>query len=70
MKATYRKNALFAPPRRLQASPAGQWDHDEGGKSWGRIASLIETAKIKRIDPFAYLRSTLERIARGHLKTG
>ena len=51
--ALNRKNALFA-------------GHDEGGKSWGRIASLIETAKINDIDPFAYLRSTLERIAQGH----
>ena len=51
--ALNRKNALFA-------------GHDEGGKSWGRIASLIETAKINAVDPFAYLRSTLERIARGH----
>ena len=51
--ALNRKNALFA-------------GHDEGGKSWGRIASLIETAKINGIDPFAYLTSTLERIAQGH----
>ena len=33
--ALNRKNALFA-------------GHDEGGKAWGRIASLIETAKINR----------------------
>ena len=51
--ALNRKNALFA-------------GHDEGGKSWGRIASLIQTAKINDIDPLAYLRSTLERIAQGH----
>lgn len=51
--ALNRKNVLFA-------------GHDEDGKSWGRIASLIETAKINDIDPFAYLRSTLERIAQGH----
>ena len=31
--ALNRKNALFA-------------GHDEGGKAWGRIASLIETCKI------------------------
>ncbi|WP_369682740.1 transposase domain-containing protein [Roseovarius sp. M141] len=40
--------------------------HEEGGKAWGRIASLIETANINGVDPFAYLKSTLEAIARGH----
>ncbi len=53
--ALNRKNALFA-------------GHDEGGKAWGRIASLIETAKINRVEPFAYLKSTLETIAEGHPK--
>lgn len=48
-----RKNALFA-------------GHDEGGKAWGRIASLIETAKINKVEPFAYLKATLEAIAAGH----
>ena len=51
--ALNRKNALFA-------------GHDEGGKAWGRIASLIETAKINGVEPFAYLTATLEAIARGH----
>ena len=47
--ALNRKNALFA-------------GHDEGGKAWGRIASLIETAKINGVEPFAYLKATLEAI--------
>ena len=51
--ALNRKNALFA-------------GHDEGGKAWGRIASLIETAKINGVEPFVYLKSTLEAIAAGH----
>ena len=51
--ALNRKNALFA-------------GHDEGGKAWGRIASLIETAKINGVEPFAYLKATLEAIATGH----
>ncbi len=51
--ALNRKNALFA-------------GHDEGGKAWGRIASLIETAKVNGVDSLAYLKTTLERIARGH----
>ena len=51
--ALNRKNALFA-------------GHDEGGKAWGRIASLIETCKINGVEPFAYLKATLEAIAAGH----
>ena len=51
-----RKNALFA-------------GHDEGGHTWARMASLIETCKINNIDPYAYLRSTLEAIANGHPKS-
>lgn len=53
--ALNRKNALFA-------------GHDEGGCTWGRIASLIETCKINGVEPFAYLKSTLEAIAAGHPK--
>jgi transposase len=51
--ALNRKNALFA-------------GHDEGGKAWGRIASLIETAKINGVEPFVYLKATLGAIAGGH----
>jgi len=51
--ALNRKNALFA-------------GHDEGGKNWGRIASLIETCKMNDIEPFAYIKATLEAIASGH----
>ena len=39
---------------------------DEGARNWGRIASLIETAKMNGIEPAAYLTATLEAIARGH----
>ncbi len=48
-----RKNALFA-------------GHDQGAQSWARIASLIETAKMNDVDPFAYLKATLEALAKGH----
>ncbi|MDE0096746.1 MAG: IS66 family transposase [Gammaproteobacteria bacterium] len=51
--ALNRKNALFA-------------GHDEGAKSWARIASLVETAKMNDVDPHAYLKATLEAIASGH----
>ena len=51
--ALSRKNALFA-------------GHDEGAAAWGRIASLIETAKPNQIEPYAWLKDTLEKIAAGH----
>ena len=51
--ALNRKNALFA-------------GHDEGGRTWGRIASLIETCKLNGVEPYAYLKATLEAIAAGH----
>ena len=53
--ALNRKNALFA-------------GHDEGAAAWGRIASLIETAKMNRVEPYAYLKATLE--ARSTLALG
>ena len=39
--------------------------HDEGAAAWGRIAS-IETAKMNGVEPYAYLKATLEAIAAGH----
>ena len=47
------KNALFA-------------GHDEGARSWGCIASHIETCKMNGVEPYAWLKSTLEKIAAGH----
>ena len=47
------KNALFA-------------GHDEGAAGWARIASLIETCKMNGVEPHAWLKSTLEKIAAGH----
>ena len=47
------KNALFA-------------GHDEGAAAWGRIASLLETCKMNGVEPYAWLKSTLEKIADGH----
>jgi len=43
--------------------------HDEGGTAWGRMASLIETCKLNRIDPFAYLKPTLEALAQRRLNS-
>ena len=52
--AMNRRNALFA-------------GHDEGGRSWARMASLIGTAKMNGIDPYAYLVHLFTRLAQGHL---
>ena len=51
--ALNRKNALFT-------------GHDEGAAAWGRIASLIETAKLNGVNPHDWLRATHEAIAAGH----
>lgn len=54
--ATGRKNALFA-------------GSDAGARSWAIYASLIQTAKLNDIDPFAYLKDVLERIVAGQVKS-
>jgi hypothetical protein len=40
-----------------------------GGRSWARVASLIETCKLCKVDPLGYLTTTLEAIANGHPKS-
>jgi transposase len=56
----------------LRAVPAGFYFRtkpaslDEGGRTWARIASLIETCKLNGVEPYAYLKATLEAIAAGH----
>jgi transposase len=48
-QALTRKNALFA-------------GHDDGAENWAVIASLIETAKLNRIDPQAWLADVISRL--------
>jgi transposase len=50
--AITRKNSLFA-------------GSDGGGRAWATIATLLTTAKINNVDPYAWLKLTLERIAAG-----
>jgi transposase len=47
-----RKNALFA-------------GSDEGGTNWGVVASLIETCKLNRVEPGAYLADILTKLVNG-----
>ena len=51
--AMNRRNALFA-------------GHDDGGRNWARFASLIGTCKMNGVEPYAYLRDLLTRLANGH----
>jgi transposase len=48
-----RKNHLFA-------------GSDGGGEHWAILASLIETCKMNRVDPLAYLADVLDRIVNRH----
>jgi transposase len=48
-----RKNHLFA-------------GSDGGGRRWAMISSLITSAKLNGVEPYAYLRDVLERMLAGH----
>jgi hypothetical protein len=41
---------------------------DGGAESWAVLASLIQTAKLNDVEPFAYLRDVLQRIVSGQTK--
>lgn len=48
-----RKNHLFA-------------GSDGGGVRWATVCSLVATAKLNGVEPFAYLKDVLERMTNGH----
>jgi transposase len=48
-----RKNHLFA-------------GSDGGAARWATVASLVATAKLNDVEPFAYLKDVLERMSNGH----
>mgnify|MGYP001608726027 CR=1 FL=1 len=48
-----RKNHLFA-------------GSDGGANRWATVCSLIATAKLNGVEPFAYLKGVLERLSNGH----
>src|SRR5438552_19167982 len=37
-----------------------------GGDRWAVVASLLATAQLNNLEPFAYLRDVLERMVDGH----
>jgi hypothetical protein len=41
---------------------------DEGGRSWARFASVIGTCRLNDVEPYAWMKATLEAIAAGHPK--
>ena len=51
--ALNRKTALFA-------------GNDTSKKNWAMPASIIETCKLNKVEPHAYLTGVLNTIARGH----
>jgi transposase len=51
-----RKNHLFA-------------GSDGGGHRWAVVCSLITSAKLNDVEPFAYLKDVLERLVAGHSKS-
>ena len=38
---------------------------DDGAERWAVIASLIATAKLNQVEPYAYLKDVLERMTTG-----
>lgn len=48
-----RKNHLFA-------------GSDGGADRWAVVASLLETAKLNGVEPYAYLKDVLDRMTNGH----
>ena len=54
--AVGRKNALFAGA-------------DTGGEHWALVATLIQTAKLNKLDPLAWLTDVLERIVSKQTKS-
>lgn len=53
-------------PVKLTAKKALFAGRDVGTRSWGRMASLIETCKMNGVEPQAWLKSMLARVAARH----
>jgi len=53
-------------PSRLVAKNHLFAGSDGGAQRWATVCSLITTAKLNGIEPFAYLKGVLERMSSGH----
>jgi hypothetical protein len=57
--------------RAVRAIALGRKNHlfagsDGGAARWAVVASLLTTAKLNDVEPFAYLKHVLERASNGH----
>jgi hypothetical protein len=67
-------NELLFPARHGQnerVTALGRKNHlyagsDGGAARWAVVASLLTTAKLNDVEPFAYLKVVLERMSSGH----
>jgi hypothetical protein len=52
----------------LLAPDSGHYEvaSDGGGVRWATVCSLIATAKLNNVEPFAWLRDVLQRMTDGH----
>jgi transposase len=71
----YRQSQIFARQGvELDRSTLANWiggacwwlGSDGGGARWATVCSLIATAKLNDVEPFAYLRDILQRMTEGH----
>jgi hypothetical protein len=62
ISTTIRSSLRFGPSR-SGARIAGS---DGGGARWATVCSLIATARLNDVEPFAYLKGVLERMTDGH----
>ena len=56
---------------RIDAEQLGRKNHlfagsDIGGQRWATLSSIIETAKMNDVEPYAYLHDVLQRMVDGH----
>jgi transposase len=53
--------------RAIRPVALGRKNHLGGGERWAIVCSLIATAELNNIEPFAYLKDVIERMSNGHL---
>ncbi|WP_445730635.1 IS66 family transposase [Methylocystis sp. IM2] len=59
--------SVRATPLRSIGRTRSSQGSDGGAENWAILASLIETCKLNRVDPLAYMTDVLTKIVEGHL---
>ncbi len=54
------------PPPRAPDSGHYEVASDGGAERWATVCSLIATARLNDVEPYAYLKDVLERMVDGH----